>query len=518
MKRNERPTVQGSLKASVDPNFRPGDSNFWISYAIVGHGPKQRAPVKGKNTNIPNVAFGRFIFLCLQAGRFKVLEVTAGLVALIAFADWAVGNGFSLGGLYILPVMLAAIVLTPLEAAVLAVFCAFLRSQFDTPGSHIETILRFVFASLAYFCSGLFVTMLVRNRELVLDHLENIQREQSLRSEAQQQLRALVESSPAAILTLDGNGIILAANNAAKELFTIADADALPGRDISKYLPVLSDALRFQIGPEAFRTAAQCQGRRENGEMFLAHTWFSSYVSGKDERLAAIVVDSSEEMRDREEQNLRELMKYNRIAASAVSHEVRNVCAAISLVSSNLRDKHRLDLDEDYQTLLNLVSGLEKIASLNLPSRGNSTLRDVPLQPVLDSLRIIIESEWREIGGKILWPAVDSMPNVVADPHGLLQAFLNLVQNSYRAVQESARRELAITVSSAAEVAFVRLRDSGPGISSPEQLFQPFQGGADGAGLGLYISRALVRSYGGDLRFEPREDGTCFLVELQIGA
>jgi PAS domain S-box-containing protein len=375
-----------------------------------------------------------------------------------------------------------------------------------------------VFASLAYFCSGLFVVALVRNRELVMDHLENIERERSLRSEAEQQLRVLVESSPAAILTLDGKGTVLAANNAAKELFTISDGDALQGRDISKYLPVLSDALRFQIGPEAFRTAAQCQGRRENGEVFLAHTWFSSYVSGEGTRLAAIVVDSSEEMRDREEQNLRELMKYNRIAASAVSHEVRNVSAAISLVSSSLGEKHRLDTDEDYQALLNLVSGLEKIASLNLRSRGHATLQDVPLQPVLDSLRIIVESEWREIGGSILWPPPKSMPNVVADPHGLLQVFLNLVQNSYTAVQESPLRELTITVSTTAQMAFVRLTDSGPGISSPEHLFQPFQGARDGAGLGLYISRAIVRSYGGDLRFEPHKEGACFVVELQIGA
>ena len=473
--------------------------------------------IRDTNSHL-NAGFTRAIAVCLETGRMRVLAIAAVLVALIALADWSVGNSFSLGVLYILPMMLSAIVLKPIETGLFAVFCAFLRSQFDTPGSHVETILRFVFAALAYFCCGLFVVALVRNRELVMGHLENIEREQSLRSEAEQQLRLLVESSPAAILTLDGKGIVLAANNAAKELFTIANGDTLRGRDISKYLPVLSDALRFQIGPEAFRTAAQCQGRRENGDMFLAHTWFSSYASGEGTRLAAIVVDSSEEMRDREEQNLRELMKYNRIAASAVSHEVRNICAAVSLVSSNLRDRFRLDLDEDYQALMNLVSGLEKIASLNLRSRGQSTLQDVPLQAVLDSLRIIIESEWREIGGRILWPSIEEMPNVLADPHGLLQAFLNLVQNSYRAVQEGVLRELAITVSRAAEMVIVRLRDSGPGIPAPEQLFQPFQAGTDGAGLGLYISRAIVRSYGGDLRFEPVEAGACFVVALQVGA
>lgn len=35
-------------------------------------------------------------------------------------------------------------------------------------------------------------------------------------------------------------------------------------------------------------------------------------------------------------------------------------------------------------------------------------------------------------------------------------------------------------------------------------------------GLGLYVSRAVVRSYGGKLRFEPTTAGACFVIELQV--
>src|SRR5258707_357443 len=112
----------------------------------------------------------------------------------------------------------------------------------------------------------------------------------------------------------------------------IPGAETLRGRAIAEYLPVLADALRMDLPPEGFRTAAQCQGRRENGEIFLAHTWFSSYASERGTRLAAIVVDTSEEMREREEQNLQQLLVSNRIIAAAVSHELRNLCGAVSLV------------------------------------------------------------------------------------------------------------------------------------------------------------------------------------------
>jgi two-component system sensor kinase FixL len=456
------------------------------------------------------------ISLCLKAGRVKVFSSTAGLVLLVALADWAVGNTVSLGVLYILPMMLGAVILGPLEIAGLALVCASLRGRFDVPSSQAETMLRFAFASLSYFASGLFVTALVRNRELVVEHLAKIQREQELRREAEQQLSVLVESSPAAILTLDQDGVVLAANRAANSLFMIPEAQTLEGRPIAAYLPLLSDALRLESGPEAFRTAAQCQGRRENGEIFLADTWFSSYTTSDGARLAAIVVDSSEEMRDREEQNLKQLMKYNRIAASGVSHEVRNLCGTISLLSSNLREKHGLTADEDYQGLVTLVNGLERIASFDLHSRVQDAVEAVELKRVLDHLRIMIEPNWQELDGTVGWELPEAMPAVVADPHGLLQVFLNLAQNSLRAVSEAPLRALEITVLFGDHRVLVFFQDSGPGVDIPERLFQPFQAGADGTGLGLYISRAIVRSYGGDLRFDPSARGCCFVVELPV--
>ncbi|MBZ5606773.1 MAG: PAS domain-containing sensor histidine kinase [Acidobacteriia bacterium] len=456
------------------------------------------------------------IGLCLKTGRVKVLVVTVALVVLIAFTDWSVGRSMSLGILYILPMVLGAVVLAPWEIGVLAILCSLLRSTFDTPGSHAEVMLRFAFATLAYFTSGLFVTALVRNRELVVEHLATIEKEQALRREAEEQLSVLAESSPAAILTLDNRGVVLAANHAANSLFGIPEGQVLLGRGIERYLPVLSDALRLETGPDVFRTAAQCQGQRDNGELFLANTWFSSYVTSQGVRLAAIVVDSSEEMREQEEQNLHHLMNYNRIAAAAVSHEVRNLCSSISLLSSNLAEKHDLAGDQDCQGLLALVLGLEKMASFELHSRVHETFEAISLKAVLDNLRIMIEPDWQDANGVVRWNLPEKCPAVVADAHGLLQAFLNLTKNSLRAVQEVSSRELAVGVSVLDKQVLVRFEDTGPGIGSPERLFQPFQSGADGAGLGLYVSRAIMRSYGGDLRFESTPQGTCFVVELQI--
>ena len=139
----------------------------------------------------------------------------------------------------------------------------------------------------------------------------------------------------------------------------------------------------------------------------------------------------------------------------------------------------------------------------------------MPLREVLDNLRIVVEPAWREIEGAIRWLLPEDMPIVCAEPHGLLQVFLNLAQNSHRAVQQEPVRELIISISTREQKVLIRFQDSGPGIRDAENLFQPFQPSAVGRGLGLYVSRLIVRSYNGELRFERQPRGSCFVVELE---
>ncbi len=452
----------------------------------------------------------------VKAGRARVLAGIAGLIAIIAAADWSVGTKASLGIFYIVPMVIGATVLRWPGIVLLAIVCSSLRSLFDIPSPYMEQLLRFGFATLAYASAGLLVAALIRNRELTIAHLANIRREQELRREAEEQLRILADSSPAAILTLDGSGKVLAANRAANTLFMIPDKETMRGRPIDRYLPMLADALHVDPEPDGLRAAAEGQGLRENHEIFLAHAWFSSYATDEGKRLAAIVVDTSEEMRDREEQSLRQLSEGNRIAASAAFHEVRNLSGAISVVLANLREKHGTSEDEDFQALGSLARGLENVASVELESRASDTLDPTDLQSVLDDLRIVIEQDWREIGGAVHWLVPRGAPPVLAARHGLLQVFLNLAHNSHRAVQDSSVRELSVVASADENKVLVRFLDSGPGVREPERLFAPFQPGANGTGLGLYVSRAVVRSYGGDLRFEPQVSGACFVVELQV--
>lgn len=433
-----------------------------------------------------------------------ILSVSLVMIASIAAADHAIGNRASLGLFYMLPMVIAASVLRPWEVIILALLCSALRAWFDIPAPQLEALLRVPFSFGAYAGAGLLVIAIA-----------SVRKEQELRREAEEQLRILVESSPAAIVTVDENGFVLAGNRAADRLVMLPESQTLKGRKIDRYLPVLMDALQFNFGPEGLRTAAQCQGLRENGEIFLANTWFSSWKASEGRRLAAIVVDASEEMRDREEESLRLLMRANQIAAAAISHEVRNLCSAISVVAGNLIRKSPSGKDDDVEALASLAKGIESVASAALSARANDEIDSVSLRKVLDDLRIVIEPQWREIGGTVKWDLPPEDLHVMAESHGLLQAFLNLAQNSHRAVREAGSRELRIGASPHGDKVVVSFEDTGPGVMSPERLFEPFQRGADGAGLGLYVSRSVIRGFGGELRYLPKGDSPRFVIELQ---
>jgi PAS domain S-box-containing protein len=212
--------------------------------------------------------------------RSRTIVVLASAVAVLAIAavDWWTKPYFSLGFLYLFPIMLAAGFLPRWAIVVLGIGCALLSERFSNLDPSDSTI-RLAFETLALCGCGLFTSELLRNRRLSHSY--------------QERLRVLVETSPAAIVTIDERGFIELANRAAIELMAPRDG-MLIGYPIAAFLPELHHALRWEDRPQ-FRTSMQCRGHRGSGETFLADVWFSSYKDGANPKLAAIIADVSEE-------------------------------------------------------------------------------------------------------------------------------------------------------------------------------------------------------------------------------
>jgi len=212
-------------------------------------------------------------------------------------------------------------------------------------------------------------------------------------------------------------------------------------------------------------------------------------------------------------------MTGSRILVGAVSHEVRNVCGAISIIHENLVRSGRLKANQEFEALGSLVQTLNKIASLELKqSAGYSKIESIDLVETLENLRIVLDLHCQETDISVNWNIQEKIPRVIADRHRLLQVLLNLVKNSERALESADVKRLDISVSVGDNTVSIRVADTGPGLGSIEKLFQPFQQGADSTGLGLYLSRAFARSFRGDLRHDSAAPGCAFIIELAIAS
>jgi signal transduction histidine kinase len=303
------------------------------------------------------------------------------------------------------------------------------------------------------------------------------------------------------------------ANESVRQLLAF-DREPLQGTDVTPYLPILSRMLHSQHSGGNIRTNVECRGQRLNGDVFLAHVWLSTYHTSEGPALAAVVWDASENLRDREGAGLDSMMATSRVLIGAMSHEIRNLASAASTAYAALADDGSATQQRQYQALGSLIQGLEKIASTGLRMASSREAVVADLGTVLDETRILIDPALREAGIAAEWEVSPGLPLVRADHHALLQAFINLARNSLRALEDSARKEVRIVASMERDLVVVRFYDSGPGVAQPDELFQPFQPGAHSMGLGLYITRAILRSHGGGLRYEAPAEGSCFAVEL----
>ena len=213
-----------------------------------------------------------------QKNRTPILVASAVVLIGIAILDWWTKPYFSLGFLYLFPIMLAAGFLPRWGTVGLAIACALLSKQFSNLDPN-DAYIRLGFEALALCGCGLLTSEVLRNRRLT--------------QEAQERIRILVETSPAAIVTISERGFIELANRAAVDLM-VPHGESLVGQPIAAFLPELHRALRPEEGPQ-FRSSMQCRGHRGTGESFLAEVWFSTFKERATPKLAAIIADVSEE-------------------------------------------------------------------------------------------------------------------------------------------------------------------------------------------------------------------------------
>lgn len=472
---------------------------MWRTNALPGSEPRSRRE--------------RFVAWLLDDSRRVLPGASLVLVGLIALIDHFVDD-VSVAILYLIPIVLASIHLPRAPILALSTTCALLRHALG-PYEYGPLSLPVVsLGFISYASAGLFTHELVMNQRRTLRHFLELQRETGLRREAEEQLRMLVQSSPAAILTLDEEGRIELTNDAAERIFGCHPGE-LRGRSAAGLLPVVFDLLCSHPGGRPYRNVMNCRGLRQDGSYFMASVWYAAYPTAKGRKAAIILSDSSEELRDIQEASVESLMRNTRVLVGSVAHEIRNFCAAIQVLLNNLSRVPGVSATEDYRALSSLADGLARLTTLELAASSEGEIGTAGLADILDEFRIILSASCREADVRLEWNVPDILPVVVGDHYNLLHVFLNLARNGQRAMADTPAPVLEIKVDVRDDYVTVRFHDTGAGVADPERLFRAFQVGADGSGLGLFVSRALVRACEGELFYVPGTPGCTMAVRLR---
>ncbi|MET0835639.1 MAG: sensor histidine kinase [Thermoleophilaceae bacterium] len=220
---------------------------------------------------------------------------------------------------------------------------------------------------------------------------------------------------------------------------------------------------------------------------------------------------------------------------STVTHELRTPLTSMRAFAEILLDNQELPPPERERFLRIIVEEVERLTRLinqvldlsKIESgRAEWRLGEVDLGELIEesaaaTAQLMAE---REIDLQLQLP--DEPPRVTADRDRVKQVLLNLLSNAAKFCDAS-EGSVIVVLGVDNGAARVDVRDNGPGVRPEERqvIFERFRQGAEpterpsGTGLGLPISREIIRHLGGDVWAESTPDkGAAFSFTLPLAS
>jgi PAS domain S-box-containing protein len=320
-------------------------------------------------------------------------------------------------------------------------------------------------------------------------------------------VRSVLESSPNPIVMTDQEGIVVFASHLPQG----RPATDILGKAAWAYLQpdhqsVLRDALSRTITTGEVQT---CETRGTSGRVWQSHV--GPRREGDAIVGATVVAWDITSLRALEARlAIADRMAAIGTLAAAVAHEVNNPLTYLLVNLEWVAKASSLDPTTREQCL----------AALEAAQRIRSVVSDVRLfshvhegRRVVVDVRDLLDSAVRLARSEIRWRArivkrYEEVPAVLASEGRLSQVFLNLVVNAAQAIPEGDANAHEIVVSTricpTSGRVLVEISDTGGGIPASllPKIFDAFvttKARGKGTGLGLYVSKEVVESLGGEI-------------------
>lgn len=216
---------------------------------------------------------------------------------------------------------------------------------------------------------------------------------------------------------------------------------------------------------------------------------------------------------------------------SMTSHELRTPLTAIKgcveILKGSLGEARPATkvkcLDIIWRNVQRIGRLIEGVSTLGQVERGQFSLikQDVNIREFLTTA---LQSYQTQLGAQLEWQSCPegSTAAIEGDPDRLQQVIDNLLENAVKQTPRD-QRKILVTLEILPQVVRVLVADNGVGIALPDlnRIFEPFvaiptQYSVGGTGIGLYLSRMLVKAHGGSLTAQSagKGQGATFILEL----
>lgn len=305
-----------------------------------------------------------------------------------------------------------------------------------------------------------------------------------------------------------------------RELWTqqTAGGGPVPGRDETES----AEDIRDPLAPRLETTPSSRQGELLLGPHVYQYQWFRvTGRPGETDRIGLVLRDTTEDSLIQEKLVQAEKSGSLGVLTAGIGHELNNPLFGILGLGEALQEEgdparvkaFAQDIVQQGKRMAAIIRDFTGVASRETSDQRQSVHLereiDLALETVTASLgtpELIIE---RQYAGNSL---------VSALPDQLRQAFINILMNAFQAMK--GKGLLRIRTALSGESVVTTIVDSGPGIPKQHlsKIFDPFfttKDQGEGSGLGLTVSRRIVRKFGGDIRLESVEGaGTTCIVTL----
>ena len=356
-------------------------------------------------------------------------------------------------------------------------------------------------------------------------------------------LEFIVATVPDAMVIIDERGMIQSFSATAERLFGFV-ADEVKGKNVSMLMPApyrqqhdsylsryLTTGERRIIG-----VGRIVVGQRENGSTFPMELAVGEVVLEGKRQFIGFVRDLTQ--RQERERLLHEvqseLLHISRLStmgemASALAHELNQ---PLSAVANYLQGSKRLLLDSPDPRTSTIMEALDKASEQavragqvihrlrDFVARGETEKRIESIKKLVEEASALALVAAKDFSVRMNLQLDPSCDLVLVDRVQIQQVLLNLLRNALEAMQSSGHRELIVSTSPGEnDMVAVDVADTGSGISPDvaSRLFQPFvTTKRQGMGVGLSISRTIIRSHGGEITVSPNPGGgTIFRFTLR---